>query len=1115
MKQIMDGNKACALVSYKFTECAGIYPITPASTMAEHMDEFSSFGEKNFYGDVVDVVEMQSEAGAIGMVHGMLINGVLSSTYTASQGLLLMLPNMYKIAGEQLPCVINVAARTIATHALSIMGDHSDIYSARGTGFAFLCSSSVQQVMDLTNVAYLSTISGKVPFLNFFDGFRTSHEYNKIDVIDFSKVEKLIDYDALNDFRKRALDIDNPTTKGTNQGDQIYFQAVEARNPYYLELPDIVSSYMKEINKITGKDYKPFNYYGNPSATKVIVAMGSVCETIKEYINYNSSVGLIEVHLYRPFSKKYFLDVLPTSVEKIAVLDRTKEPGANGDPLYLDVCEILKDTDIEIVNGRYGLSSKDTNLNDIESVYNFLNNDSLHNFTIGIDDDVTNLSLTKTSTVFDKNYEELLIWGYGSDGLITTSKDILTIVGDNTDKYVQGYFEYDSKKSGGVTKSHLRISDSLINSTYYVDSPRVVVCSKDTYLNKYDILKGIKDNGIFLLNTEKSVNDLMIPNEMIKIMKDKNIRFYIINASKIARDNNIPNKISMIMENCILYLMNVLDENDLFSYIERMIKKNFSKKGNDVVDSNINAVRESKDGLVKVDLDELDSSYCMEKIDDSIFSYLEHAKGNELKVSAFKDNADGTYEAGLSKLEKRGLSSITPCYDKDKCIMCNLCSFVCPHAVVRPYLLDKDEVLNAPDSVKSDLKDAKIKDKDLSFTIGISPLDCTGCSLCAGVCPTKALVMDSIDKNKDKEMEKHEYLEKVSEKRIMDVNTVKGSQFRKPLFSFHGACAGCGETSYIKLLTQLFGDNLMIANATGCSSIYGASLPNTPYSVPWANSLFEDNAEFGFGMRVSLNHQQEKIKRIMKENVDKVNSKNRELILSYLNNYNKDVSFKVYNEMDYDDFKEIVPFKQYIKERSIWLVGGDGWAYDIGFGGIDHVLANNLDVNILVLDTEVYSNTGGQASKATRCGAVAKFASSGKTTMKKDLAKIAMTYPHVYVGTISLGANYMHTIKTLLEANSYKGPSIIIAYSPCISHGIKSGMKDSIKEEKLATESGYFPLYRYNPVTKKLSLDSKADFSKYDDIFERENRYRLKSDLLNINKENAISNYNKIKEDTE
>lgn len=1112
MKEIMDGNKACAKVSYKFTECAGIYPITPASTMAEHMDEMASCGEVNFYGDVCDIVEMQSEAGAIGMVHGMLLNGVLSSTYTASQGLLLMLPNMYKLAGEQLPCVINVAARTIATHALSIMGDHSDIYATRGTGFALLASSSVQQVMDLTNVSYLSTIKGKVPFLNFFDGFRTSHEYNKIEVIDFAKIEKLIDYDSLNNFRKRSFDIDNPKTKGTNQTDQIFFQASEARNTYYLNLPNIVNDYMKEINKITNKDYKPFNYYGNINATDVIVAMGSVCQTIKEYIKYNDSVGLVEVHLYRPFSKKYFLDVLPKTVKKIAVLDRTKEPGANGEPLYLDVCELLKDTNIKIINGRYGLSSKDTNLNDIEAVFDFLKTDNLHNFTIGIIDDVTNLSLDRTTTVFTKDYDEVLIYGYGSDGMVTTSKDILTIIGNNTNKYVQGYFEYDSKKSGGVTKSHLRFSDEEILSTYYVDSPVVVVCSKDTYLKKYDILKGIKDNGIFLLNTRHNIDELQIPIEMIKTMKEKNISFYIVNASEIAKNNNIPNKISTIMEMVILKLMNILNEDEITLFIEEMIKNNFTKKGIDIVNSNINAICDAKNSLIKVNIDNLKCDYKMEEVDNTIFSYLEHNKGNELKVSDFKNNIDGTFEAGLSKLEKRGISDIIPCYDKDKCIMCNLCSFVCPHSVIRPYLLDSNEEASAPEVVQSSLKNANIKEKDLKFTIGISPLDCTGCSLCEGVCPSKAITMESIEKNKDRELERYNYLEKVSEKKVLSTDTVKGSQFVKPAFEFSGACAGCGETPYIKLLTQLFKDNLIIANATGCSSIYGASLPNTPYSVPWANSLFEDNAEFGFGISVAESHNNKKVRKIMQDNIDKVNDKNKELINEYLNNYNKDISFKVYNELDYDDFKEIIPYKKYIKSKSIWMIGGDGWAYDIGFGGIDHVLANNLNVNILVLDTEVYSNTGGQSSKSTRCGAIAKFASDGKKTQKKDLARIAMTYPHVYVATISLGGNYMQTIKALKEANEYNGPSIVIAYSPCISHGIKTGMKDSIKEEKLATESGYFPLFRYNPNTKELYLDSKSDFTKYEEIFKRENRYRIKSDLLYKNKEYAIERENELKD---
>ncbi len=1112
-KEILDGNTACALASYMWTEAAGIYPITPSSAMAEHIDEYRAQGKLNFFGDKVKVVEMQSEAGAIGMVHGMLQNGVLSSTYTASQGLLLMIPNMYKIAGELLPCVINVAARTIATHALSIMGDHSDIYATRPTGFAILSSSSVEQIMAMTHIAHLSTLKGKVPFINFFDGFRTSHEYNKVNVIDNEEIKKLIDFDAINDFRNRSMNIDNPTTRGTNQGDQIYFQSVEARNKYYDAMPDIVNYYMNEINKIMGTNYAPFNYYGKEDATNIIIAMGSVCETIKEFIDKtNDKIGLIEVHLYRPFSSKYLLNVLPKTVKNIAVLDRTKEPGANGEPLYLDVCEVIKkeNLNINIIGGRYGLSSKDTNLNDIEAIYNHLNTINPNNFTVGIIDDVTNLSLDKTKTIFNKDYEELLIYGYGSDGMVTTSKDILTIIGNNTEKYVQGYFEYDSKKSGGVTKCHLRLGDNPIKSTYYVENPRVIVCSKDTYLNKYDVLKGIKENGIFILNTEHDKENLDLPKEVIKILQDKNINFYIVNASKIALKNNIPNKISMIMEAVILHLTSYIDKDKSKELIINNIIKNFSRKGEEVVNSNINALNDAITTLEKVDVSSLSSNREKEKIENSIFSYLDHGKGNELKVSDFLGHEDGVYEGGLSKLEKRGISPVTPCYDKEKCISCNLCSFVCPHAVIRPYLLDEEEVKNAPKEVLEDLKDAKIKDKNLMFTVGISPLDCTGCSLCAGVCPTKAITMENIDKTKDKEIKKHEYLEKVTEKKVLSINTVKGSQFVKPCFSFHGACAGCGETPYLKLLSQLFKDNLMIANATGCSSIYGASLPNTPWEAPWANSLFEDNAEFGFGIKVAENVMKDKIKRIMKDNIDKASEKNKELFKLYLNNYSNETSIKVYEELDYDEIKELIPLKKYIKEKNIWLVGGDGWAYDIGFGGIDHVLANNENVNILVLDTEVYSNTGGQASKSTRPGAVAKFASSGKQTAKKNLAKIAMTYPHVYVGTISLGANYNQAIKTLIEANNYDGPSIVIAYSPCIAHGIKTGMKDSIKEEKLVVETGYFPLFRYNPETKEFSLDSKANFDEFDEIFKRENRYRSNEELLDKNKENAIETFESL-----
>ena len=1077
--------------------------------MAESIDELSAKGEKNFFDDKVKVVEMQSEAGAIGTVHGLLQNGILASTYTASQGFLLMIPNMYKIAGELLPCVINVAARTVATHALSIMGDQSDIYAARGTGFAFLASSSVQQVMDLTNIAYLSAIRGRIPFVNFFDGFRTSHEYNKIEIIDYEKVKKLIDKEALQKFRNHSLDIDNPTTRGTNEGDGIYFQAVESRNEFYDRLPDIVNNYMKDINEITGKNYKPFQYYGDPKAKYVIVAMGSVCETIKEFLDFKSTkLGLIEVHLYRPFSSKYFLNVLPKTVKKIAVLDRAKEPGSLKEPLCLDVEDIIKNNhlNIEVYGGRYGLSSKNTNLNDIEAVFNYLKTNNLNKtFTIGITDDVTNLSLPRTTTKFKKDYEEMLIYGYGSDGMITTSKDILTIIGENTDEYVQGYFEYDSKKSGGVTKSHLRFSKNEIKSAYYVENPRVVVCSKDTYLNKFDMLEGIKESGIFILNTEKE--ELSLPDSYLDIIKEKKIKVYTINASKIAKENNIPNKISMIMEMVILHLSNLMDKDISKEYIIKMIKKNFSHKGENIVNSNISALNDAISSVKLVGINDI-KTFEKEEVENTVFSLLEHGKPNDIKVSHFTGSEDGVTKAGLSKLEKRGLSNITPSYDKEKCIMCNLCSFVCPHAVIRPYLLTKEEYENAPIEVKNDAKEAKIKDHDLMFTVGVSTYDCTGCSLCEGICPTGAIKMAEI---KEKEQIKFDYLEKIEEKKVMSTNTVKGSQFIKTAFEFSGACAGCGETPYLKLLSQLFKDNLMIANATGCSSIYGASLPSTPWSVPWANSLFEDNAEFGYGIRVAEDYMKNRIKKIMTENKDKLNEHNKSLVEEYLNSYSKEVSFKVYENLDYDNFEEIIPYKKYIKEKSIWLVGGDGWAYDIGFGGIDQVLSSKENVNILVLDTEVYSNTGGQSSKSTRPGAIAKFAYTGKENSKKDLARIAMCYPHVYVGTISLGANYMHTIKTIIEAEKYPGPSIVIAYAPCIAHGIKSGMKDSIKEEKLATDSGYFPLFRYNPETNKFSLDSKADFEKLDDIFKRENRYRGGEELLEKSKQDIKDEYEKLK----
>ena len=1128
--KIMDGNEACITASYMFTEVAGIYPITPSSTMAEIADKWASEGKKNMFGSPVKVVEMQSEAGAAGMIHGSLQAGCLTTTYTASQGLLLMIPNMYKIAGELLPCVINVAARSLASHSLSILGDHQDIYATRQTGFALLASSSPQQVMDLTCVAHLSTIRGRVPFVNFFDGFRTSHELQKVKEIDFEEVKKLVDQSAIERFRKRSLNPSNPVTRGTTENDDIYFQNLEARNLYYEQMPDIVNGYMQSINEITGSNYKPFNYYGSPRARRVIVAMGSVCETIKEVVdtlNENGSdVGLIEVHLYRPFSSKYLLDVLPITVEKVAVLDRTKEPGSLGEPLYLDVSNAILNSDknIKVIGGRYGLSSKNTDPSDINAVFEYLKEDNCKSdFTIGIVDDVTYKSLDKVPIKVNNNAIEFLIYGYGSDGMVSASKDIMKITGMSTNAYVQGYFQYDSKKSGGLTKSHLRFSKDPIRSTYYVEKPSLVMCTKESYLKQYKMLDGLKKNGIFILNTSKSKKEILsyLTNHDYNLLINKNINFYIVDANKLASELELGNKISSIMETILFKIGHIMPFDFALYRMKEDVEKKFANKGNDIVTKNIEAIDKAFTYFELVELPDKEKQEKEEKEPKNIFEVISSGNGDSLKVSDFIKYEDGTFDSGLSKLEKRNISNEAPCWNKENCIACNMCSFVCPHAVIRPFLLNEEEVKNAPDSLKEDLIDANIKGENLKFAIGISLPDCTGCGLCKNICPgkkgNKALTFENIEELKKTKADAYEYLfNKVSEKRVMKTDTIKGSQFVSPKFEFPGACAGCGETPYLKLLTQLFGDNMMVANATGCSSIYSSSLPTTAYSIPWANSLFEDNAEYGYGMKIADKTMKTRIQSLISENIDKVTDKDKKVYENYLEEITNETSNALYDIVDKTKIPGLKELKDYIKKKSIWMIGGDGWAYDIGFAGIDHVLANHEDVNILVLDTEVYSNTGGQSSKSSKVGSIAKFTSKGKEVAKKDLAKIALTYPHVYVGSICLGANMQHTVKILNEAEKYNGPSIIFAYSPCISQGILTGMSTTIEEEKKAVQTGYYHLFHYNPETKEFKLDAKPDFSKYFEFIAGEDRYRMLKkinpdkyqELLEQNRINAIERYN-------
>jgi pyruvate-ferredoxin/flavodoxin oxidoreductase len=1143
MKKVMktmDGNQAAAYASYAFTEVAAIYPITPSTPMAEGVDEWSAHGKKNIFGQTVKVAEMQSEAGAAGSVHGSLAAGALTSTYTASQGLLLMIPNMYKIAGEHLPGVFHVTARAIAAHALSIFGDHQDVMACRQTGFALLASSSVQESMDLGCVSHLCAIKSRVPFLHFFDGFRTSHEYQKIEVIEYEELAKLVDYEAIKQFRDRALNPEHPVVRGTAQNPDIYFQGREVSNPFYLAVPDIVENYMREIEKVTGRVYHPFDYYGAPDAEYIIVAMGSVCDTIDETVDYliakGEKVGAVKVHLYRPFSTKYFFNVLPKTVKKIAVLDRTKEPGSLAEPLYLDVVKLYDKSENRpvIVGGRYGLGSKDTRPSQILAVFNNLKQDTPKDgFTIGIVDDVTHTSLpegdiiqtTPEGTISCKFY------GLGSDGTVGANKSAVKIIGDKTDLYAQAYFSYDSKKSGGTTISHLRFGKKPIKSPYLVYNADYVACHNKSFIYNYDLLKGLKKGGTFVLNCPYSEQDLndKLPAALKKYIAQNNINFYTIDAVSIAREIGLGGRINMIMQSAFFKLANVIPINDAVSYLKDSIEKTYGKKGEKIVEMNKTAVDRGIDSLVKITIpndwanaEELNSP--IKKEPDFIKNIqrpMARHEGDELPVSAFVGMEDGSYPLGTSAYEKRGIAVMVPEWQIDKCIQCNQCSYICPHATVRPFLLDEDEVKRAPDTFKTKKAVGKGLEQ-YEYRIQISPLDCTGCGNCADVCPApgKALIMNPAEQEIEMEAENWEFAMTVTAKdNVMDPKTLKGSQFVRPLLEFNGACPGCGETPYVKLLTQLYGDRMMIANATGCSSIWGASAPSIPYTTnangkgpSWANSLFEDNAEYGYGMYLAVKQIREKLADLMKEYIQSGgNEQVKEAFDLWIKGRNdgeqsKNASSKILellNNQDYSNdqiIKQIMERKDYLIKKSQWIIGGDGWAYDIGYGGLDHVLASGDDINILVMDTEVYSNTGGQSSKSTPTAAVAKFAAAGKKIRKKDLGAIAMTYGYVYVAQVAQGANMNQTIKAIVEAENYKGPSIIIAYAPCINHGIKTGMGTSMAESKKAVESGYWHLYRYNPLLREegknpFTLESKEPTKPFKDFIQGEIRY---SSLMNV-----------------
>ena len=1158
-----DGNYAAAHIAYMFSEVACIYPITPSSNMAENVDEWAASGKKNIFGETVQVAEMQSEGGAAGAVHGTLQSGALCTTYTASQGLLLMIPNMYKIAGELLPGVFHVSARSLAAQALSIFGDHSDVMSTRQTGFAMLATGSVQEIMDIAGVAHLTAIKSRVPFLHFFDGFRTSHEIQKIECLENEDLSGLIDWNALQAFRNRALNPEHPVTRGTAQNPDIYFQTREVANNFYTALPDMVENYMQEINKITGREYHPFTYYGAKDAENVIIAMGSITETTKEVIDYlvakGEKVGLITVHLYRPFSSKYFFKVFPKSVKRIAVLDRTKEPGAAGEPLFMDIKEMFYGMDNAplIVGGRYGLSSKDTTPSMMLSVFENLKlKEPKNGFTVGIVDDVTYLSLPLLPdiSVTPKGTFEARFIGLGADGTVGANKNSIKIIASATDKYCQAYFAYDSKKSGGFTASHLRFGNEPIRSPYLVNTPDFVACHVPSYIDKYDLVSGLKKGGVFLFNSIWNAEETKkrLPDYVKKYFADNEIKFYIINATKIAEEIGLGTRTNTIMQTAFFKVSNVIPFDLAVKDMKKAIEKTYGRKGEDVVKMNFASIDKGADVEEIAIPSEWKNIKVVKKEDTrdipefikNVVEPINAMKGDSLPVSAFLGREDGTFPAGTSKYEKRGIAVNIPEWQPEECIQCNQCSYVCPHAAIRPFLLNESEMKNAPAGTTTIKPNGK-EFAELRYRIQVSALDCTGCGNCADICTSKkkALIMKPLGTQTD-EINRWEYFAKnVSYKDNLQPKTqsVKTSQFAQPLFEFSGACGGCGETPYIKLITQLFGDRMMVANATGCSSIYGGSAPSMPYTenkagkgVAWGNSLFEDNAEYGFGMATGVSKLRDRVEIKMKHGLEmNLLLETKEAIkewLQYKNDGDKSniVSEKVIKLLEKENLpiaKELLELKQYFVKKSIWIIGGDGWAYDIGYGGLDHVLASGEDVNVLVLDTEVYSNTGGQASKSTPIAAVAKFAASGKKIRKKDLGMMAISYGYVYVAQVAMGANQSQYFKAVKEAEAYPGPSIIIAYAPCINHGLKLGMGKTQLEAKKAVESGYWHLYRYNPLLEKegknpFTLDSKEpDWSKFQEYLNSEVRFtslkksfpKEADELFKASEESAKWRYNSYK----